>query len=283
MDYRDIVDSLRIKPSGGKHAIEVMAIGVEWATPLDDAELQKLQDVYNATSEIAKFLPSHAPVRSFMLQIGLPGNSPSSFVPEDRAGGFDLKRFDTNGSVLWALSVRPDFISCNCMAYDRWATVKPQSVELLHPFLTAAMNCGHEIKAVGLQYQDAFTIEGGLDNAALQSLFRQDSPLLPTHLLAMPSLWHSHQGWFSVSPKNRRVLNNVNLDLLEQTPNHLARINGQHRVFSVTHDGKETCLIEQEDLEQVLDFLHEENKKVLRGILSDKMLDQISLDAGEKK
>lgn len=276
---RGVVDSSIIKPAGGKHAIEVMAIGVEWATPLGDDDLQELEAVYRSTPAMAEFLPSLMPVRALVFQVGLPG----SFVPEDRSGGFDIRKFDPNGSVLWALSVRPELISCNCTAYDRWATVKPRAIDLLHPFLATAMDCGRQIKAVGLQYQDAFSIEGGIDNAVLRSLFRQDSSWLPPHLLEKPSLWHSHQGWFSISPKNRRVLNNVNLDFLEQTPNHLVRINGQHRVFSMTHDGKESLPIQQGDLEQVLDFLHAQNKEVLSGILSVEMLNRIGFDAGEKK
>jgi uncharacterized protein (TIGR04255 family) len=269
-----------IKPVSGKHAVEVMAIGVEWTNPLGDAELQQLQEVYTATPEIKDFLPSLASVRSLMLQIGIADTLQSNITPEDHAGGFDLKRFDTSGAVLWAVSVRPAFISCNCMAYDRWATVKPQVINLLYPFLTAA---GREIKAVGLQYQDAFNIEGELDQTVITSLFRQDSALLPTHLLATSSLWHSYQGWFSASPENRKILNNVNVDMQEQTPNHLARINGQHRVFSVSSDGKVSRPIKQEDLENALDHLHKENKDVLRKILSDEMLDRIGFEAKEKK
>jgi hypothetical protein len=40
------LDKSRIQPVGGDHAIEVMAIGIEWSAPLDELCLRVLQTVY---------------------------------------------------------------------------------------------------------------------------------------------------------------------------------------------------------------------------------------------
>lgn len=268
-----------IKPAGGKHAIEVMAIGIEWETQLDADGLQKLDAIYKGSPTISNFLPDVAPVRSLVFQFG----ATASAAPQDQSSGFDARRVNQDGNIIWSLSVRPDFLACNCMEYDRWATVKPRAMALLTPLLDAALNCGNKIKAIGLQYQDAFNINGSIDSELVRTLFRENSKLLPLHLFGIPSLWHSHQGWFSASPTNRRVLNNLNLDVLEQNSNHIVKINGQHRVFAVSPNGKNSMPIGPQDVEHILDFLHAKNKDVLRDILSESVLKQIGFELVEQK
>lgn len=246
---------------------------------MDADGLQKFEAIYKGSQAISTFLPVVAPVRSLVFQFG----ATASAQPHDQSGGFDARRVNQDGNIIWSLSVRPDFLACNCMEYDRWATVKPQAMNLLNPLLDEALNCGNQIKAIGLQYQDAFNINGPIDSELVRTLFREDSKLLPLHLFGMQSLWHSHQGWFSASPTNRRVLNNLNLDVLEQNSNHVVKINGQHRVFAVTPDGKNSVPIMPKDMEQVLDFLHAKNKEVLRGILSESVLKQIGFELEVQK
>ncbi|WP_301233811.1 TIGR04255 family protein [Pandoraea cepalis] len=272
------MNSGTITPVGGKHAIEVMAIGVEWATPMDSNGLQGLQAAYEETATVKEFLPSLTPVQAFALNIGAPGN----FVAENRSGGFDLRRFDPSGAVLWAVSVRPELIACNCIAYDRWATVKPKAMALLDPFLSVALAAGNQIKAVGLQYQDAFRVSDEVGSPALKTLFRQNSNWIPAHLLNESSLWHSHQGWFASTSDGHRTLNNVNLDVLEQDAKLLVRIHGQHRVFAVTQDGKSPYPIAMQDIEGILDVLHQQNKAVLRGILAEDVLARIGFESEQK-
>lgn len=262
-----------IEPIGGKHAIEVMAIGIEWAAPMGESEMKELEATYTTSSYLQEFLPSLTPLHELALNIGIPGN----FVAENRAGGFDLKQFKSNGNVAWAVSIRPGFIACNCMDYDRWASIKPTAIELLTPFLKAAIAKGQQIQAVGLQYQDVFRVNCAIGSESLATLFRQNSAFIPGHLLKQHSLWHSHQGWFSESPEQQRLLNNVNLDVLEQDSHLLVKLNGQHRVFSLSGDGKVSRVIDGEQLEEILDFLHIQNKKVLGEVLSDEILDRIGL------
>ena len=286
------MDSSKIKPAAGGHAIEVVAIGIEWVSPLNVEALTALEDLYRASPELHGFLPSFAPLRSVLLQMGaqvsaagVAGVSQPGFIPQNQPAGFDLRRFESNGSVPWVVSVRPEFISVNSTVYDRWATVKPKALELLDKFVTESVKRGQQISAIGLQYQDGFEIEGDITPEKMKSLFRGGSAWMPSHVLEESSFWHCHQGWFSKSPKGRRVLNNVNVDVVESPNGCSAKINGQHRVFSIAHNGKEAHPIFTSDIEQALDFLHSENKRVLGGLLTDEILDIINLkiDAGDKK
>ncbi|MDB6060521.1 MAG: hypothetical protein JWM78_624 [Verrucomicrobiaceae bacterium] len=277
------MDSTRIQPVGGDHAIEVMAIGVEWVMPpLDDGQIASLQAVYEASDALKGFLPTLTPMQAFVLQgINQPlvvdpnGNqqlAPANVMPPQfigRNGGFDLQRLDATGKATWIASIRPEFISVNCTAYDRWKNVKPQALEILRPFLDVAMANGAKVNAIGLQYQDAFRLLDGASPAATGQLFRMDGKYIPKHLFEQPSFWHCHQGWFSTAPDGRRVLNNVATDITDVNGAHFARIGGQHRMFATSVDGLTPMPITAGEIDQILQCLHNENIDVINAILSD--------------
>lgn len=288
------MDSTRIQPVGGDHAIEVMAIAVEWVMPsLDDAQIASLQAVYEANTDIKAFLPTLAPVQAFVFhgvnQFGVNGLGekgllePKNITPPQfiaRNGGFDLQRFDTKGNVTWVASIRPEFISVNCTAYDRWINVKPQALAILLPFVDAAMAKGAKVNAIGLQYQDAFRLLDGASPTATGELFRKNGKYLPMHLFEQPSFWHCHQGWFSKAPDERRVLNNVATEVTDVNGTHFARIGGQHRMFATSVDGLTAMPITAREIDQILQCLHDENIEVINGILSDSALIAIGCTGG---
>lgn len=289
------MDRNRIQPVGGDHAIEVMAIGVEWVTPaLDDAQLASLQAMYETNTDIKAFLPTLAPVQAFVFQsvnqVGVAGPDgrlqldPRNLAPPQitaRNGGFDLQRFDINGKVSWVASIRPEFISVNCTAYDRWTNVKSQVLAILHPFVEAAMEKGAKINAIGLQYQDAFRLLDGASQAVTGALFRKDGKYLPMHMFDQPSFWHCHQGWFSKARDERRILNNVATEVADVNGTHFARIGGQHRLFAISANGLTPMPINAGEIDSILQCLHDENISVIDGILSDGALKAIGCTVGD--
>lgn len=269
-----------------------MAIGVEWGMPtLDDAQIAALRAVYEVSPRIKEFFPTLAPVQAFVIenQIGVAGPDGNvqfeakNFRPPQftaRNGGFDLQRFDAAGKVTWVASIRPEFISVNCTAYDRWKNVKPQAMEILQPFVEAAMAKGAQINALGLQYQDAFRLLDGASPAVSGQLFRKNGKYLPAHLFEQPTFWHCHQGWFSKATDERRILNNVATDVAEANGAHFARIGGQHRMFAISADGVTPRPIASGEIDEILQCLHDENISVINGILSDDALKAIGCMMG---
>ena len=287
------VDISRIQPVGGNHAIEVMAIAVEWAIPpIDDVQIALLQTVYETNPDIKAFFPMLAPVQAFVFQsvdqfaTGADGkgqHEPQNVAPPQfisRKGGFDLQHFDAKGTITWIASIRPELISVNCTAYDSWMNVKSQALAILQPFLDVAMTKGAIINAIGLQYQDAFQLLEGATPAATGELFRKNGSYLPIHLFEQPSLWHCHQGWFSKAPDERRVLNNVATEVTDVNGTHFARIGGQHRIFATSVDGLSSMPITAGEIDQILQYLHDENIDVINGILSEGALMAIGCTGG---
>jgi len=264
-----------------------MAIGIEWAAPLNETQLAELQKVYDGTPEIKEFLPQHVPLQSFsfehVTQVGvdapqLQAVQAPRFVTQ--VGGFDLRRLEPGGKISWVTSIRHQVLSCNCSDYDRWKNVKPKALAILRPFVDAALSAGAQISAIGLQYQDAFRLLDGISQEVTKELFRQDGFWLPGHVFNEPSFWHCHQGWFSKGPDERRVLNNVTTDVSDVNGTCFARIGGQHRVFSASFDATTPLTIDASDIDRILECLHDENKKVLNGMLSDRALEAIGCSVG---
>ncbi|MBJ9687822.1 TIGR04255 family protein [Burkholderia vietnamiensis] len=276
------------QPVGGSHAIELMAIGIEWTSPLNETQLAELQKVYDGDPEIKDFLPQHIPIQSFAIQpLALAFNAsqskpdmlqPPQFVAQ--AGGFDIRRIQPDGKVSWLTSVRPQLLACHCSDYDRWKNVKPTALSLLQPFVDMALATGAEISAIGLQYHDAFRLPEGISPQIAKELFRQDCQWLPDHMFREPSYWHCHQGWFSRGPDERRVLNNVTTDISDVNGLCFARIGGQHRVFATSFDAKTPQKIDARDMDVILECLHNENKNVINGMLSDAALESIGCSVG---
>lgn len=271
-----------------------MAIGVEWVMPpLEDAQILALRAVYEANSDIRAFLPTLAPVQAFVFegvnQFGVAGPDGNvKLEPKNvtlpqfitKNGGFDLQRLDAMGNVSWVASIRPEFISVNCTAYDRWTNVKPQALAILRPFLDAAMANGAKVNAIGLQYQDAFRLLDGASPTATRELFRKNGKYLPMHLFEQPSFWHCHQGWFSKALDERRILNNVATEVADVNGTHFARIGGQHRMFATSVDGLAPMPITAGEIDQILECLHGENIDVINGVLSDGALRAIGCTGG---
>ena len=283
------MNKTRIQPVGGAHAIEIMAIGIEWASPLDEAQLAALQKVYDGTSQIKEFLPLHSPLQAFTIQQaaqfgpGVGGPQPQVVqVPQfvSQAAGFDLRRFEPSGMISWVTSIRPELLSCTCSVYDRWKNVSPKALSILRPFVNAALSIGAQISAIGLQYQDAFRLLDGVSPEVTKDLFRQDCAWLPGHVFNEPSFWHCHQGWFSKGPDGRRLLNNVTTDMSNVNGVCFARIGGQHRIFSTSFDATIALKIDASDIDRILECLHDENKKVINGMLSDGALEAIGCSVG---
>lgn len=261
-----------IVPSGGQHAIEVMALAIEWSKPLESHVLTEIAAVARANQEFRDFFPAERAFPGFEIKMTADG---ASF---DRAGFniVDFLRSNIAGQQEWSFSMRPEFFSCNCTVYDRWANVKPRAISLLSQLAQLALERGSAIQAVGLQYSDAF--RWNIDNKeALSQLFRQDSPLLPSSIFSREMLWHSHNGWFSAAPDGHRLLNVVNIDSLDELPNRVIRINGQHRMQAVAASDGTALPIELNLLDSAAELLHKSNKVVLQDLLSDLALELIHM------
>jgi uncharacterized protein (TIGR04255 family) len=268
-----MLDSIEIQPAAGKHAIEVMALAVEWDRPLAADTLAQMEDLYHRSNDLQRLLPRLERIQGMTLHFGDGGASVSS----QESGGFQLAKYDEDGKIVLSVNLRPDLIACNWLFYDRWNTVKPMAIEILFPFVNCALKANNFIQAVGLQYQDSFRVQIDKPLVATKQLFREGSPWLSDHAWTTDGSWHLHQGWFSTASSERRVHNLLNVDFLAEFDHSTVRINGQHRIQAIDKNGLEPRPLALEDISGALDGLHLANKIALHSLLSDRVCNQIGL------
>lgn len=268
-----MTENILVQPAAGKHAIEVMALAVEWARPLSPEELGEIGELYLSSELLQRFLPQFDRLQGIVLQFGNDGTAIGS--PE--AGGFQISQAREDGTPAWVVTVLPNLLTCNCMVYDRWDTIKPKALEVMMPIITLATTCGHNIAAVGLQYQDAFRVDTPKPSDATQRLFRPEGAWLTPRIWNGNGPWHIHQGWFSQSADNRLVHNLLKIDLVTELGGSLFKINGQHRAVTVGGSQEQSKPIKSNDVTSVLDGLHHANKNVLYELLAGSVCSQIGL------
>ena len=271
--------AIAVKPASGNHAIEVMALAVEWDRHLTPDSLAQIAELYKNSQELQLFLPRIDHIQGVSLQFGDDGTTLSN----QETGGFQLQQINKeNGSPSWTVSVRPDLIACNCLIYDRWNSVKPKAMDILMPFVEKAMTLGHQVQAVGLQYQDSFRVMTESPLEATARLFRRDGKWLSPHVWNTDGSWHIHQGWFSSAEGDRKVHNLLNIDFVSELDFGLIRINGQHRALATDFKGTTSLPFELQAVSSALDGLHFDNKRALHNLLCESVCTQIGLTVSEE-
>lgn len=275
-----MTDEIEVKPAAGRHAIEVMALAVEWVNPVSDEVIAEIDEFYKTSTLLKDFLPKSESLKGYQLLIGEDGAAVNSTV----SGGLQWSRHSDDGTVTWIVHIRPDLISCSCMDYSRWDTTKAQVLDILLPIIDLISHKGYLIQATGVQYQDAFALETGSPTLGTRRLFQLDSVWLSPRIRTEDGPWHIHQGWFSAKPGGSVIHNvlNVDLTLEPELTKCIIRINGQHRMLTTDMKGSALLPIQSSDIPSALDALHIQNKKVLSQLLAKSVCDQIGLKYEEE-
>ena len=264
-------------PSTGKHAIDVMALAVEWSHPLKADELISIAQSARKNETLMAFLPTEKRFPGFEVKI----EEQAASVVSSNVEIVDFIQNSPDGHQTWALSLRPEFFSCACSLYTRWAEIKPQTLKILKTVASAVNTSNSKIKAFGLQYSDTFKCKKE-DGLLLNELIRKNSSIIPSSALRRKSLWHSHNGWYSNCESGHRVLNIFNIELVEDNELLILKINGQHRIQAIEFQTGTNKELELDSIETFADQLHIENKLALQNLLSDYALELINFSKVEE-
>jgi uncharacterized protein (TIGR04255 family) len=270
---RVMSEEITVIPAAGKHAIEVMALAVEWENPLSLELIEALREAYSGSEQLRYLFPELEILKGVTI---LMGDEAPAFSGTEQSG-FQLLKRSEEGGLLWVIHVRPELISCSCFAYERWAITKPEALEVLAPFVEIATAGGAKLRAVGVQYQDAFRISTTEVRAATASLFLTNTPWLTARVWCDDGPWHLHQGWFSAKADNRIAHNLLGVDLTTESEQCVIRINGQHRLLVRTFDSGVPAGISSAEISSALDALHVDNKRILSQLLRQDVCDKIGL------
>lgn len=273
--YSLSLPSSPIRPGKGDHAIEAVAIGIEWAPPLGARQLVDATSVHSTNGHVSAQLPGKKVVPGLKLELtaGM-GSNPALAMRAD-AELTDFTHSRSDGAIDTTLSIRPDFFSCSSTEYRGWNTEKARLLALLLPFVHAVPDAS--IGAVGLQYVDVFRWNKSQGNLVAEVL-NLHSGWLPAVVQRRKSFWHVHQGWFSEGPGDERILNQIEIDFQEESVDFALKISGQHRFQAMSFSTNTPSLgVARDEVEGALDHMHQINKVVLNDLLTPEMLTRIGL------
>ena len=268
------------RPFGDLHAIQTVVFVVEFNAHLDQPTFREIALLH---SKFKSELPRKQEQKSVVVNIAptSPDVPIRSASPE--IGGVVFDRLAPDGQQEWALSVQPNLASVSCTKYEGWVTAWHRAESYLRIVLPIVYK-RRTVVAIGLQYTDKFIWEGAKSELNISGLFRKESPYLVPNAYTMGGPWHSHHGYFisKDQPNRHKLLNNINIDLLEEDGVRVVRITTTHRSTPESPIKAHISAVEAEQSENTIDaymhVMHKENKAILGKLLNEEMCSRIKLN-----
>lgn len=256
----------KFTPINKINAIDAVSFNILFDRNFSQSELQNLGRLQ---TEFSNKLPLFNRERT--VQVSIDGTNIKESVQAD--AGVTLQRFMPNGKPAWILQVTANRISVSCFSYSRWNEIWGEAMEYI---LSASKSielksCG--VQGVVLQCVDKFSSKSS-DDYDFGDLFNIKSRYVTKNAMDSDKYWHIHQGWFD-SGENSRVLNILNIGTLELESKVYTTID---HVSHMQFQKKPKAAVELfKSLDKIMLGLHENNKKVIKGLLSKEQLNAIGL------
>lgn len=280
-----------IKPHGGKHAISNVLFLFEFSAPLPPQAFASLLEGTQLHDQLVEELPRVSKQQQMMLNIpqgpgveqffGAPFPIPFAgpFGPAGPISGIAFDRVKPNGEPALSVNVQANALLIVCGEYVRWAGLWAEVrkyLSILTPWLGDT-----KFSALSLQYTDAFKVSFPRGEAQpLTELFSLGNKYLPPTFASLTDAFHSHHGYFS-RPEfglGGKLLTNVNVNVTETASVFDVQITTVHKyqlfeMFDPVVDGQLN-----DQMNDVFQYLHDQNKLVVGDMLTDQVKDMISFN-----
>lgn len=271
-----------LHPFSGQHAIQSAAFAVDFSTELDVGEVGRLRAAAaDLKADFPNIQDQHRTTINFQFSSGKQDASAAQDV-----GGFILERPAPGGAPnqpLRVINVNRENIVVVINDYTRWIKFKAD-VERYLSILLQTVNSQKGVSSIGLQFSDAFIWRADPSELDLTEVFSQNTQYLtPSVFSKKAMLWHSHNGYLieQTEPVAFQELDNINVSRNLVAGSHQLQVLTSHKasfpkaLFKILDSNKQK-------ISQVMDFLHQKNKEILRDVLTEGVQSKISLNAPEK-
>ena len=265
------------RPLGDRHAIQEVVFILNFARPIDASEM----DRFFESHELWKAeLPKSVRPNVFQVFLGPEGaNGAPPPPPPATIAPAIFQSFRRDGALEWQMQANQNWLAVNCLFYSRWDAVSKQALNLLDRGLQSLQSEGLSVVSVTLQYIDTFVWEGSLLDYDSKGLLNPNSRMLPKEFNPDGPAWHFHSGAFDLSEtKNsrRRLMRRIHIDSQVEGATSVSRLD-----ISLTSDFLDGVgglkPIAFDEITSEMEWLHEENKKLLSEIISEDMQHRIAL------
>lgn len=279
-----------IKPQGGKHAISNVMFLFEFSTPLPPHAFAGLLEGTPLHEQLVADLPRVSKQQQVTMQF--PQNLGAenqffvnpfaqAFGPPGAIAGIAFDRVKPNGEPALSVNIQANMLVILCGEYERWAGLWAEVkkyLSILTPWLGAS-----KFSALTLQYTDAFKVSFPRGEAQpLTELFSSSTRYLPPTFTDVKDAFHSHHGFFTQPTfgLGGKLLTNVNVNVTETASIFDVQITTAHKyqlfeMFSPVTDAGSL----NPQMNDVFQYLHDENKVVVGDLLTEQVKEMISFNA----
>ena len=266
-------------PFNERHSVQEAQINLLFEGPFVPLAVDQARAT--ATSALSSQLPNIVDIRGGAFQIPNPGSPvPLLASQPGQLTGFQMSAVQRNSQPARVLRLDNNLLSVSILDYESWAVTLGAIYTYLPPILSALPIIANPITAYGVRTIDRFTFTGRPDDAQAGLLLAQGNPYITPYTFLSGPDWHCNSGWFDYRLIDR-VLHNLNVASTRVelssivTIDHNATIQLSSRRYSIDD------LLQPPDgtpgLEMVLNSLHDQNKNILRVMLTPEMLTKIGL------
>jgi len=262
-----------VRPFNRNNAIKIAAIAIEFSDVFKESDYQNAISLYHKDKELVTELPRKQLQEAVTFQV----NSPQAFQNQ-ALGGVIFDRLAPNGLQEWAITMRHNSFIITCSEYSRWDEIWLKAKSFIEKFTIIIKDMN--VSAAGIEYVDEFYINEE-DPTWKEFLFKTNNKYLPSNINELNDLWHSHHGYFSNEGylNELRTLTKIETDYVPEESDI-----GKTKISIKSHHRSElqnlqttTDFISTGTFESMVVGNHVMNKRIMVDLLSDNILEQISL------
>lgn len=251
-------------PLKKEHAIQEVIFSLQLKQQLSVDTIKKL---FMLKEVLKESFPHFEELRKVLFQFD-PAQPSANALTEGTPAGIALKNAPKGQAFDWSIYAEQNLLVVTCLDYKGWEKTWPKARTYLET-LAEQVLIANSIEAVNLQYTNIFLAPKS-ENYDLGAVFNEKSFYLADNIKKAGAMWHQFQGWMEDDTRlNHRYLNNLNLATSVKNEDHVTTITflRQAQVNNLALNA----------LDELMNTLHTDLKKILINVLSAKMASEIGL------
>lgn len=274
------------KPVNGAHAVVETVFFFEFSTRIlsDEAIEEYLAPAYaDALARVDQ---------SGSVELSFDAASRESTQREIFTYTFSNGSDEENEAPEWAVRITDGIqVSIHCTAYTRWDAVSKQAFKFLDK-LARHSQATLDLRSLGFKVVDQFRYEPSEGTYDLRLLCSPSSSYLSPKNFESGDRWHNNSGWFWEHPNGKQILNHLNVNSSAVSVQHKA----PHTYVTMDHvqvlrreeEGDALfCSFDADQFSRVahefFEPLHDQNKLVIKNLLTEEACRRLSLVVGGKQ
>lgn len=258
----------KTKPLNQEHAVQEVIFSLQLTEPLSVNAVKRL---FSLKDILKNEFPRLEELRQLILQVN-PSQQAASILPDATGGapaGIRLVNILENGSFDWSIHAEQNMLIITCLAYKGWEKTWPRARTYLQTLADQIINA-NPIKAINLQYTNIF-LSSISEQYDLRDVFNENSLYLTDNIKKTGSLWHLFQGWIEENAILKcKYLNNLNLATSIKNKDHVTAVTILRQA--------QIDNLELDNLDKIMNQLHDDLKKILGNVLAPSMAKEIGLE-----